>query len=743
MNRRRWVVIGIGLITAAVGWWLRGWWLPWIPVWGAGLKGWTQAWGDTVQSLADGVTLLLLVLGGLAAWMGLKKQGPGQDEARRAETAGPLVQKPLNQLMEEKLAGGAAIQWVDRGATRDLDLFRHERVIIVGPSRIGKTREALELVRRAIHQDQVTRQRVYQPNYQDIRFQTGEGLTAAIGHMVDPEMAALLFVDDFPYHFQSEEARKRLAETLGALGRCKKLYVVMTGRSDQLTAEQGAWLAGQGITGTSLPGLDGEQMGAFVNYAADVAGQDVTEDGRDALVALAGGVPEVARVTLLQLGRQGRGAADAATVQAVGATTVEALWAQSRQEIEGRTPVVRYVLDALQVFHAAGISKSEAMVLAYAGALWRKGQGLVWRRRKKLGQALAGLAVYEIRVVDGLVVGPDQVMAGGPGQEEALARLTAFLRRYRWWLHNRWLRHWHRERTAQSWALYDLALERQGRGDHAGAVEAYTWGIRVHPDSWFYNRRGDARSAQGDLAGAMADYDEAIRLDPENAYVYAIRGNARSDQGNVAGAGADYDEAIRLDPEYAFLFWNRGNARYAQGDLAGAVADFDEAIRLNPEDAYFYQTRGDARYAQGDVAGAMADYDEAIRLDPEDAYAYVGRGLVRKAQGDLAGAVADYDEAIRLNPAYAHAYNNRGIVRKAQGDLAGAMADYDEAIRLNPTNAAAFFNRGNARRDQEDQAGAEADFNEVISLLEAMPNRSAEETEYLRRTQMHLAELRK
>lgn len=77
MKRRRWLTIGLLLMTGAAGWLLREFWLPWLPVWGEGLKVWADEWGTTVQTLTDILASVALIGGGLTAWLGLRGRGEG------------------------------------------------------------------------------------------------------------------------------------------------------------------------------------------------------------------------------------------------------------------------------------------------------------------------------------------------------------------------------------------------------------------------------------------------------------------------------------------------------------------------------------------------------------------------------------------------------------------------------------------------------------------------------------------
>lgn len=160
--RRLWLLTGIILISFSIMWWLRLIWIPLLPTWATKMQSWTREWGDTIQSLDSLVTVLLVVLGGTLSFLGLRGQSV-KEEIRPTEGM-PLRSSSLQVMLEEKLAGGSTIKWVDRDLTDVGDVLTQGRMALIGPSRIGKTREALELIRKVISRDYVNEQRISIPS---------------------------------------------------------------------------------------------------------------------------------------------------------------------------------------------------------------------------------------------------------------------------------------------------------------------------------------------------------------------------------------------------------------------------------------------------------------------------------------------------------------------------------------------------------------------------------------------------
>jgi tetratricopeptide (TPR) repeat protein len=632
------------------------------------------------------------------------------------------VRRVSLQELQERLGRGGQVDWLDRGATQVADLRSRQRLAIVGRSQSGKTREALELMRRAVQQGLLAEDRILEPG-PAFRLLSEEGLRAALRPCPDPPAAVLLFVDDLPARFYGR-GLKQLDEALAALQECPLTYVLATARSEQLTADWQAWLGQQRFEVAELRDLNAEEAAALLDAAA--ARIEVALDGatRDALVAGQDGTSGWALGSLRRLRMEGGAKADGTAAHRIAQESMTATWAALRREIREEAPAVGPVLDSLATFYAAGVVAGTPLVLHYAARLWREGHGWrrLWPAMPALRRALAALAQLDVVACGGRVSCPEAAVEGVVAPEEAWERLATFLEKHRQRFHNRWLRWLYRDAATQRQALFDLALAAQERQDWAAADRCIAVALRVRPHPGLYIDRGNMHAERGDLKAAISDYDRAIDLDPRDASLYLYRGVARRAQGDLAAAIPDLDRAVRLDPGYARAYGNRANAHYERGDLEAAIADYGQAVALfkdRSDRAMAYNNRGLAHRAHGDLEAAIADYERAISLfpdGPDKAMAYNNRGMVRRAQGDLKAAIANYDRAIELDPQLAEAYGNRANARYEQGHLVAAIADYNEALERNPQLAEAFTNRGNARYERGEWEAAIADYTAAIEL---------------------------
>ena len=131
--------------------------------------------------------------------------------------AGPL--RPVTpEQIRQNLGLGGQVNWIDRSAARVSDLRTHHRLLIVGRTGLGKTREAAELIRRALSQGLVPEERIYEPTPW-FHLLTSDSLRSALGQRLTPQLPLLLFLDDLPCHVLGE-GLDQLQSALSTLQKC-------------------------------------------------------------------------------------------------------------------------------------------------------------------------------------------------------------------------------------------------------------------------------------------------------------------------------------------------------------------------------------------------------------------------------------------------------------------------------------------------------------------------------------------
>ena len=647
--------------------------------------------------------LSLLVAAGAAVvqWSGQRRPPPQPPGRLVQPVALGALRAQFRDLEKQTFA------YVDRGALNRQLMFP-SRLVITGDPKVGKTREAVELIGRVLEPRHVPPARIFRPTT-ELRGTDTNAVTGQIRKDVGDHGPLLLFVDDLPRFFQMNEL-DRLAAALNELKNCGDLHVVATARDDQLTPGHRAWLSAHDFGTIPLSRWGADDVARLVDDGLYLVELPDDSEGRQALVDGNDGTPELTRLTLLALAGLGR--SDRQTVEETQRDTYLDMWRATREELIARQPAVRPLLWAAAVFYAARVRPYTTLVMALAA---RRTTGM--RPARRLREALRLLEGYSLGQEDGRLWMRDYV-AEVEASEEADTRrvLAGFLLGYRRWLRFPGLRRLYPAREQHAAALLDLALS---TGDEAAAetkIGYYTAAIGFRPFFGYYNNRGLLHDDHGRPDKALADYNEAIRLNPSYAAAFNNRGVLHAGHGRPDEALADYNAAIRLDLTYAAAFYNRGVLRANHGRPDEALADYNEAIRLDPTDATAFTNRGNLHDDHGRPDEALADYSAAIRLDPTLAQAFNNRGLLHANHGRPDEALADYDAAIRLDPTDAAAFYNRGNLHANHGRPDEALADYSAAIRLDPTYAKAFNNRGSLHRQHGRPDEALADYNAAIRL---------------------------
>ena len=691
------------------------------------------------------VNLFFILVNGVLAFLLSRSWRRGRETAWLTEPLRPI---PPDQL-RRSLGRGGQVNWIDRGVCCWPDLHAHRRLLIVGRTGLGKTREAAELMRQAVLQGLVPRERIYEPTPL-LYLSTGDRLRAALDPYLTPQVPLLLFLDDLPDHVLGE-GLDQLGASLRILQRCKALYVVATARPSRLTAQHKAWLDEQGFRCLDLPDFTREQIGRLVDNAAGIFGFQVEDAARDEFIRHHDGTPELVLTAMRRLRIEKIKQVDQDAVAALIQGGLGEAWAEMHRYLKGHEAATVHLWQALAVFGAAAAEPYTPLVLRYAAHLMPGSRRLRRRRtRESLERALAYLAVVDVLAGQEQITFPAAAVEGAMLPATARERLGTFLEFHRRSLHRPGLRRLYREAEPHAILLLSLGLFAQWQREQGAAVRFYSAALRLRPHPEISYRRGLAFAAraewkkaiadfsrtldsrprdveatfqrglayqeQGQPRRAIADLSRVIELDAMHEGAYFNRGLVHASRDELEEAIADYTRVIELDPDHALAHYHRGLAYYYQGRLTQAIADFGRTIELDPDCSNAYYNRGLAYQQQDDLERAIADYDRAIELEPDGANAYYNRGLAHAELDQEEKALADFGRAIELEPEQAKAHYQRGLIHYNQGRLKRAIADYDRAIELEPDHALVYLYRGLALYAQDEVEPAVADFSRAIEL---------------------------
>jgi tetratricopeptide (TPR) repeat protein len=618
----------------------------------------------------------------LKAWDVLQKREKIWDES-------PL-RKTSPEIIREGLGRGGQVSYINRGTTDENLLWQHPKVIIIGQMNVGKTREAAEVIQRAIDDDLVPEDRIFEPS-QTLRALDSASLEDALLWELDTGQKALLFIDDLPKDIIEGEDEK-WDELLETLKKCPDYYVVATGRSDQLTTKQRKWLEKEGFCTIELIGLNDKDVDRLALAAAGVFGLRLSEEARKTFVDRSDGRPETTLIGLRRLAGSKIREVNEGQAGEVAKDSLEIAWMKTIRYLEDEHPGIKYCLDSIGTFHAANVHKPKEMVRLYARTLWKKEKRWQWKRIRLLTEAFDKLRQYDIKDRNGILMYPEVAVEDRIEKEVAEINLAKFLLVSRRFWRLPIIKKLDKYKRSHAWTLFDLATVVDDEKRKEALIDA---AIKLFPYFGFYINRG-IRYAEGEEhEQAIKDFNKAVELNSEYAVAYYNRGVSYTDLGKHTQALKEYDKAIELNPRYSAAYSNRGNLYTKLRKHEKAMDDFDKAIKLNPKDEAAYVNRGNSYANLGQYEWAIKDYDKAIELNPGLAQAYTNRGISQDEIGNHEQAIEDHTKSINLNPKYAAAYINRGSSYVNLGKHKRAIEDYDKAIELNPESEQAYSNRGN------------------------------------------------
>ena len=105
-------------------------------------------------------------------------------------------------------------------------------------------------------------------------------------------------------------------------------------------------------------------------------------------------------------------------------------------------------------------------------------------------------------------------------------------------------------------------------------------------DAFALGELGVASQQKGDFAGAIAAYQQVLSLQPQNTFVRVSLGSALYSAGRIDESIAQFQQALRGDPAWPQaddVHVYLGMDYEQESDWADAAAEYEQALRLNPQ----------------------------------------------------------------------------------------------------------------------------------------------------------------
>jgi hypothetical protein len=138
------------------------------------------------------------------------------------------------------------LPWIDTGTVTTADLRASQVLVMAGPMKSGKSREAVELLRRAVAEGIVSPARLYDVS-ESWRSLPPDALKAELQSRLDFGSPVVLYLNQLPLN-ASEKEIEALDVLRDAVRRCNGGRLVATARSEHLANDRRMqeWLKGEG-----------------------------------------------------------------------------------------------------------------------------------------------------------------------------------------------------------------------------------------------------------------------------------------------------------------------------------------------------------------------------------------------------------------------------------------------------------------------------------------------------------------
>jgi tetratricopeptide (TPR) repeat protein len=631
---------------------------------------WQWFWREYQKEIVGGIaaSAILFALGILhratlgRAWAAIRRKLSGPSPIPTKVLTAPVSEVSLPELFKKYIRGcdrddplNANYPYTprDRRTKTELDGFFRtgRRLLIVGKSGVGKTREALELLKRHLHRI-------------DAILET-ERLAVPYGYM-PPGGDVVLFINDLPGFFPEDASPEAASEAQATLKgiceylerRTRSLFVLATARTDMGQLERTGYKPDGFWRFYDLPELSREEaVGNFVGAVARELGMTLSDDAYQAIIRQHLALRDGTYQGIVEYLESKKYVESVARLEdADDYLGYVQNWEKKYGLLVEQDEAIRYAFEALAVLYQVRAEAYEFLVAELGGRLmpanlWDVRTWTLLGRRRRMGRALGELVKWR-----------------------HVERLDSFLHCHPAKLDGKgdW-----RERVG---VMADVLL---GMAKSRRAQLLYL--------SLFSLGATSQLSKFTSPAGRL--YARLLDINPDDAEAHSNYGVLLADLGRHDEAEAHYQRALEINPDLAEVHYNYG---LLLADLGRdeAEAHYRRALEINSDLAEAHLNYGVLLAELGRRDEAEAHYKRALEINSDLAEAHLNYGVLLAELGRRDEAEAHHKRALEINPDYADAHSNYGLLLKKLGRRDKAEAHYKRALEINPDLAEAHFNYG-------------------------------------------------
>ncbi len=158
-----------------------------------------EANAGLIQAIDSIISIAFIVLNSIFIYITWFLKKPDEGE-KTFITRDPLTQITADHLLEQLGQYGSKVPFIDRNAVSISSLRQHGRIVISGQMKIGKSREAIELIKKATANGLIPNDRIFQlsPSY---KFYNPETLTILLKDPLIFKIQFFFLLMTFPVSF--------------------------------------------------------------------------------------------------------------------------------------------------------------------------------------------------------------------------------------------------------------------------------------------------------------------------------------------------------------------------------------------------------------------------------------------------------------------------------------------------------------------------------------------------------------
>ncbi|MGK7909250.1 MAG: tetratricopeptide repeat protein [Synechococcus sp.] len=188
----------------------------------------------------------------------------------------------------------------------------------------------------------------------------------------------------------------------------------------------------------------------------------------------------------------------------------------------------------------------------------------------------------------------------------------------------------------------------------------------------------------GENQEAIRFYDKALEIKPNDHLAWSNRGIALDQLDRTEEAITSYDKALEFKPDSHEAWYNRGVTLGQLGRTEEAIASYDKALEFKPDKHEAWYNRGNALDQLGRTEEAIASYDKALEFKPDYHEAWSNRGTAMGQLGRTEEAIASFDKALEFKPDKHEAWGNQAVTFVQLQDYKTALDCLEKAIQFEP-----------------------------------------------------------